>query len=324
MFWVDNTSLDPTFNLALEEVLLQTVEPGHPGFGILWQNAPTVVAGRFQNVLQEVDMEQIRTRKIHVVRRMTGGGTVYHDAGTLNYTFIHYLDKVGSLPSFNQSGQPIAEALRGLGLPVIFSGRNDLMLADCKVAGVAHCRLRDRYLHHGCLLISSDLDVLGTVLKPDPEKFLSKGVASVRSRVTNLNEHAEIDVASVRAAILNHCKAQIITLPAKLAAQAMALRESKYTSDDWTFGASPPFSECKRRRFAWGKLEAMLDVKNGHIVGCRFFGDVFGNLAGLEELLVGARYTHAALKELLTANQADNFIDGCRTEELLNFLTPGQ
>lgn len=323
MLWIDNTSRDPAFNLALEEVLLNSVQPGHPGYGILWQNAPAVVSGRFQNILQEVDMEQVHARNIHIVRRMTGGGTVYHDEGTLNYTFIHYLDKAGSLPSFSESGKPIGEALRGLGLPVIFSGRNDLMLEGCKVAGVAHCRLRDRYLHHGCLLISSNLDILGQVLRPDPEKFLSKGVASVRSRVTNLSQHAPINVDRVRTAILGHCAATIVPLSQELVEQAEALSSNKYATTSWTFGAAPPFSEHKQRRFPWGKLEAMLDVKNGHIVGCRFYGDVFGDLSGLETLLVNTKYDQSALKKCLETTHAEQYIDGCSTEELLNFLAPG-
>lgn len=323
MFWIDNPSRDPAYNLALEEVLLNAVEPGHPGFGILWQNEPAVVAGRFQNVLQEVDMEQIRARNIHVARRMTGGGTVYHDAGTLNYTFIHSLDVAGSLPSFSECGMPIAEALRGLGLPVDFSGRNDLMLHGSKVAGVAHCRQRDRFLHHGCLLIACDLDMLGQVLKPDPEKFLSKGVTSVRSRVTNLNEHANISVDAVRASIMDFCKAESIPLVQKFMDEAMQLREKKYACDDWTFGASPPFSEYKKHRFPWGKLEAMLDVRQGHIAACKLYGDVFGDLARLEKLLTGVKYSRCALSEILLANPPQMFIDGSSTEALLEFFTPG-
>ena len=128
MYWIVNHSLDPAFNLALEEYFLGRIEPGHPGYAILWQNSPAIVVGRFQNTRQEVNADFVRERGISVVRRMTGGGSVYHDAGTLNYTFIHHLDKEGALPAFSEAGKPIAEALQKLGLPVTFSGRNDLMM----------------------------------------------------------------------------------------------------------------------------------------------------------------------------------------------------
>lgn len=320
MLWINNTNLDPALNLALEEALLVTVRSGHPGYAMLWQNAPTVVVGRFQNVGSEVDPDVIARRGIHIVRRMTGGGTVYHDSGTLNYSFIHYLEHSGRIPSFSEAGRPIAQALQGLGLDVDFSGRNDLMLAGAKVAGVAHCRLKDRFLHHGCLLISSDLDVLGQVLRPDPEKFLSKGVASVRSRVTNLSEHAPVDVERVRQAIVQHCGASLVDLDPAILEKARRLRDSKYADPQWTFGAAPPCTERKQHRFSWGKLEALLDVKNGCIAAIRLHGDVFGNLSGLETLLTGIPYTHADIRRVLDENPPELYIDGCRKEELLQFL----
>ena len=212
MYWIVNHSLDPAFNLALEEYFLGRIEPGHPGYAILWQNSPAIVVGRFQNTRQEVNADFVRERGISVVRRMTGGGAVYHDAGTLNYTFIHHLEKEGTLPAFSEAGKPIAEALQKLGLPVAFSGRNDLMLDGLKVAGVAHCRRGMRYLHHGCILVDSDLDVLSQALNVDPAKYKSKGVASVRSRVGNLAgylaEHSPdlppLTVQRVRDAIMEH------------------------------------------------------------------------------------------------------------------------
>mgnify|MGYP000814664199 FL=1 len=166
MYWIVNHSLDPTFNLALEEYFLGRIEPGHPGYAILWQNSPAIVVGRFQNTRQEVNADFVRERGISVVRRMTGGGAVYHDAGTLNYTFIHHLDKEGALPAFSEAGKPIAEALQKLGLPVTFSGRNDLMLDGLKVAGVAHCRRGMRYLHHGCILVNLSLIHISEPTRP--------------------------------------------------------------------------------------------------------------------------------------------------------------
>ena len=283
MYWIVNHSLDPTFNLALEEYFLGRIEPGHPGYAILWQNSPAIVVGRFQNTRQEVNADFVRERGISVVRRMTGGGAVYHDAGTLNYTFIHHLDKEGALPAFSEAGKPIAEALQKLGLPVTFSGRNDLMLDGLKVAGVAHCRRGMRYLHHGCILVNSDLDVLSQALNVDPAKYKSKGVASVRSRVGNLAGYLSVHspdlppltVQRVRDAIMEHRSGDEYRMNAADFVAITRLRDAKYSTWDWTYGASPPFTERKAQRFPWGKVEVSYDIRQGSVVECHFYGDFF-------------------------------------------------
>ncbi|MEG2139419.1 MAG: lipoate--protein ligase [Bilophila sp.] len=276
-----NTSLDPAFNLALEETFLHRIEPGHPGYAILWQNKPTLVVGRFQNTRQEINAAFVRENNIAVVRRMTGGGTVYHDEGTLNYTFIHHLGATGTLPSFSEAGKPIAMALQQLGLPVTFSGRNDLLLNGRKVAGVAHCQQGQRFLHHGCILVSTDLDRLELALHVDPEKYRSKGVASVRGRVDNLADYPrplsapKLTVERVREAILTQRSGETYTLTDADITAITQLRDEKYTTWDWTYGASPPFTEHKSKRFSWGKLEVFLAVRAGAVESCRFAGDFF-------------------------------------------------
>lgn len=344
MDWIVNHSLDPAFNLALEEYFLSRIEPGHPGFAVLWQNSPAIVVGRFQNARQEVNADFVRERHIRVVRRMTGGGAVYHDAGTLNYTFIHHLNKEGGLPAFSEAGKPIAEALQKLGLPVTFSGRNDLMLEGLKVAGVAHCRQGMRYLHHGCILVDSDLDVLTRALNVDPEKFTSKGVASVRSRVGNLAaylaDHAPglppLTVERVREAIMAHRSGAEYRLTPEDVAAVERLREAKYAAWDWTYGASPPFTERKARRFPWGKVEALFDVRKGRVAECRFYGDFFmagtgkgleaggGDVSDLEAALCGAPYTDAGIAAVLDRFPLPLLFSGCRPAEVRELLLPGR
>ena len=345
MDWIVNTSTDPAFNLALEEYLLRSVEPGHPGYAILWQNRPTIVVGRFQNTRQEINAGYVREHDISVVRRMTGGGAVYHDGGTLNYTFIRHLNRDGVLPGFSDAGKPIAEALRSLGLPVAFSGRNDLVLEGAKVAGVAYCRQGPRFLHHGCILVDSDLDVLTQALQVDPEKFRSKGVASVRSRVDNLADWLarcdpaapRLSVESVREAIMKRCSGTVLELDAEAAAAVGKLRDSKYASWDWTYGASPPFTEHRRRRFPWGDVEVFFAVRKGSIVSCRIHGDFFMagsggdsseerclELSDLENVLVGVPYTGEAMSAVLERMPLERIFGGCDTVKLRKFLLPEQ
>ena len=346
MYWIVNHSTDPAFNLALEEYFLGRIEQGHPGYAILWQNSPTIVVGRFQNTRQEVNADFVRDHGIGVVRRMTGGGAVYHDAGTLNYTFIHHLEKEGTLPSFSEAGKPIAEALRKLGLPVAFSGRNDLLLEDRKVAGVAHCRQGMRYLHHGCILVDSDLDVLAQALNVDPAKYKSKGVASVRSRVGNLArylaEHAPslppLTVQAVRDAIMEYRSGEEYHLTTEDFVSITRLRDAKYATWDWVYGASPPFTERKVQRFPWGKLEVIYDIRHGLVNECHFYGDFFmagpgrslvdevssSEISDLERAMVGVPYTSDTLAPVLDRFPLSVLFSGCNPEELKTFLLPGK
>lgn len=343
MFWIVNESRDPAFNLALEEYLMGRVERGHPGFAILWQNRPTIVVGRFQNTRQEINEAFVRERGIDVVRRMTGGGAVYHDAGTLNYTFIHHLDRTGELPAFSEAGKPIAEALCGLGLPVTFSGRNDLLLEGRKVAGVAHCRQGQRFLHHGCILVDSDLEVLSQALNVDPDKFLSKGVASVRSRVGNLADYLSahapalppLTVERVRQGIMAHRTGELVPLKPEDMAAITRLRDEKYATWEWVYGASPAFTECKKHRFPWGKLEVRLEVRKGILESCRFHGDFFVSgtltpenaaceLGDLEAALQGVPYTAEALSPILDRFPLSQLFSGCDPVALKGFLLPSE
>ncbi len=342
MYWIMNTSTDPAFNLALEEHFLHTVKAGHPGYAILWQNSPAIVVGRFQNTRQEISPDFVCEHGITVVRRMTGGGAVYHDGGTLNYTFIHHLGRDGILPSFRDAGRPIAEALHSLGIPVVFSGRNDLVLEGAKVAGVAHCRQGSRFLHHGCILVDSNLDVLTRALHVDPEKFHSKGVSSVRSRVTNLADWAaqrdpsapRLSVDRVRQAIMAYRSGPILELSREDVACISALRDSKYSSWDWTYGASPPFTEHRRKRFPWGTVEVFFDVQKGHIRSCRINGDffmatseeTFGEKDGvclLERRLTGIPYAEESIMSVLSGIPLERLFYGCNPDELKIFLAKG-
>ena len=339
MYWILNPSMDPTFNLALEEYFLHTIESGHPGYGILWQNSPAIVVGRFQNARQEIDTDFVREHGISVVRRMTGGGAVYHDGGTLNYTFIHHLEQNGILPSFRDAGRPIAEALRSLGIPVTFSGRNDLVLQGVKVAGVAHCREGARFLHHGCILVDSNLDMLGRALRVDPEKFQSKGVASVRSRVTNLSDWMHqhdpsaprLSVKQVQEAIMEHLSGPVQNLEQKDIDAICKLRESRYATWDWTYGASPPFTERRQRRFPWGKLEVLFDVRKGIVQSCRINGDFFmsrtngefgekDGVTWLERALTGIPYRKETLGQVLESLPFESIFDGCESNALKDFF----
>lgn len=184
MISIRNESKDPHFNLALEEYVFYNFDPNEE-YVILWQNEPSVIIGRNQNTIEEINAKFIKEHNINVVRRMSGGGAVYHDLGNLNYTFIINSDK-DVISNFKKFTEPIVSALAKLGVKAEFSGRNDITIDGKKFSGNAQHYANNRLLHHGTILFNSDLAVVQEALNVKIDKLKSKGVKSVRSRVTNV------------------------------------------------------------------------------------------------------------------------------------------
>ena len=197
------SSLDPAFNLALEERLFDSLPPEHPGLFMLWQNGPSIIVGRHQCTAEEVNADCVRRENLPVVRRITGGGAVYHDLGNLNYSFITEAGNTAEL-SMQALARPVCSALRSLGLRAELSGRNDICIDGRKVSGTAQRLSGGRVLHHGTLLFDTDADALASALRPRADKFESKAAKSVRSRTGNIRDFlgGDLDVHGFRRAIL--------------------------------------------------------------------------------------------------------------------------
>ncbi|NLD96327.1 MAG: lipoate--protein ligase [Synergistaceae bacterium] len=324
MYFIEGQSHDPAFNLALEEYLYRSVDEGHPGYFLLWQNAPSIIVGRFQNTAQEVNRPFVEERGINVVRRISGGGAVYHDLGNVNYSFIVPNDE-GAPFDFARHARPVIDALAKLGVAAESGGRNDLVIDGRKFSGSAQHMDRRRLLHHGTLLFDSDLSVLEQALNVDEEKFTSKGFKSVRSRVTNilpmLPEPISVEefIDALRGALSG---TETYSLDETQRTEIRRLRDEKYATWEWNWGASPEFSERKVRRFPWGKVEALLNVKEGVIRQARFYGDYFGteHREEIEHALEGLFYREDALREALEGFPLERSFKGAGTEEFLTFL----
>ena len=320
---VDTT--DPAFNLALEEYVFENLSKDYNYF-ILWQNAPTVVIGRHQNTFNEVDEAFIRENNIRVVRRLSGGGAVYHDLGNLNFTFIQ--DAAGKEPDLALFCNPVAQAIRTLGAEAQVNGRNDITVDGMKFSGNAQYVKYGRVMHHGTLLFDSQLEIAGKALRPDPDKIKAKGVASVRSRITNLKPLLApgTTLESFRSALLHALfeneEMERYTLSDADIAAISALKESRYDTWQWNWGASPA---CDMRFSAriegCGRIELHFRVEKGYIKEASAYGDFFGEPAPLCQCFIGHPATAEGFRN--AAEKADtSCIVGLSKEALLAILTP--
>lgn len=327
MYALHVKSTDPTFNLALEETLFNALSPELPGVFLIWRNAPSVIIGCHQNTIEEINPSYCRDHGITVVRRPTGGGAVYHDLGNVNFSFLVRVEK-NRLAGFDEFMRPMVLALRDIGVNAEYTSRNDITVDGRKVAGTAQRRSGQSMLHHGCLLVDVDTSVLSEALAADPEKFRSKGVSSHRARVANLREFLpqglsrEQYMDMVIGAMIRRCAKGEYRLPPELLKKAGELADSRYRSWEWNWGKSPRFTEKRSHRFSWGRLECLLEVRNGIISGCRLFGDFFSlrDIRDLETLLTGLRADAVSLRSALKDVPVESWFSGAEHDDLLNFL----
>ena len=318
MYLIVDPTTDPAWNLAAEEYLLTRRE--EPFFR-LWQNADSVIIGRYQNAFAEIDLDFTQRERIPVVRRMTGGGAVFHDLGNVNYSFFDLTDR--------RFTDVILDALRPLGIEGHCSGRNDLTLPDGrKFSGTAVCKHGSRILEHGTLLFNASFDRLSAALKPRPEKFIGKAVQSVRSRVANLAEllPAEMDVRRFIECLASRIGPELQCTPYFYTDEDRAaieqLREARFGNPDWNFGASPACSVANVRKFPGGLLEAHFDVRKGRISGLKIFGDYFFQrpTEGFCAQLEGCPYERTEIAGRLSEVATGEYFTGISPEELLSLL----
>ena len=305
MLIIKRHNTDPYFNLATEEYVLKEI--ADDSF-MLWRNAPSIIVGKHQNTLAEINVDYVKKNNIPVVRRLSGGGAVFHDLGNVNFTFIQ-TGKSEMLVDFRKFTQPILDVLLKLGIGARFEGRNDLTIGGKKFSGNAEHIWKHRVLHHGTLLFSSKMADLSLALNVDPLKFQDKAVKSIRSRVTNISEHLKepMDVMKFADLINDHVasmypEAKLYDLSDEDHKKINELVRSKYNTWEWNFGYSPNYNFKKiLRTEKSGTIEFDLDVKNGIIIHIKIFGDYFSKFdtEEIEEALVGVSHEESAISKAL-------------------------
>lgn len=312
MKYIVNTSNDPAYNVALEAYAFQKLTDIDEIF-ILWINEPAIIIGRHQNTIQEINKEFIDKNGIHVVRRLSGGGAVYHDLNNLNYTIISNNTQEGAF-DFQTFSKPVIGTLAKLGVKAEFTGRNDLEINGQKFAGNAQAYYKGRMMHHGCLLFDVDMSVLGQALKVSKDKIESKGIKSVRARVTNIVDHLsdKITVQEFSDAILAQMKEEYPEMDEYVLSDAelseiQAMRDNQFATWDWTYGKAPEYTIERGVRYPAGKITTYANVENSTIKSVKIFGDFFGvkPVDDIEKMLEGVRYDYkdvlAALKTVDTS-----------------------
>ncbi len=326
--YLDLTTTDPDVNLATEQYVFDSL-PRDRAWFMLWQNDNAIIIGKHQNTFAEINEPYVREHGIRVVRRLSGGGAVYHDMGNLNFTFITDAGETDKL-DFRAFCLPIVETLSALGVPAEIGGRNDITIEGKKFSGNSQYMKSGRVMHHGTILFDSDLSVVSHALQVDESKLQTKGIRSVRSRVTNIRPYLprEITLSDFRRILLDHILARMPgdawILTEKDRAAIEELRARRYGTYDWNYGVSPECTVHKSRRVeGCGLVDAYLTIEEGVIRKLVFHGDFF-SVDDPEELakrFLGRRPVPEEYAAALDGVDAGRFFAGLDNKTLLDLLT---
>lgn len=322
MLLINNTSTNAYFNLAMEEYFLKNTTED---VFMLWRNESSIIVGKNQNTLSEINYEYVKENNIKVVRRQSGGGAVFHDLGNINFTFISCNDN--SFSDFKRFTMPIIESLENLNIHAEFSGRNDLLIDNQKFSGNAQYNYKNKVMHHGTLLFSSQINDLSSALKVKPSKFEGKGVKSVKSRVTNISNHLKesMTVLEFKDYLMNFINNKdennhFYELSDHDINEINKLVDEKYSTWHWNFGHSPKYSLNNEVKYPGGNIEFSLNVDKGIINEIKFFGDFFGkkDVSNIEDLLKNVKHNESSIKSTLNNIDINDYFLNCNIDILVD------
>ncbi|HET6528260.1 MAG TPA: lipoate--protein ligase [Balneolaceae bacterium] len=328
MIFIENEGIiDPHINLALEEYALRNFGSDQD-YLLFYINEPSIIIGRNQNTLEEINHEYVEEKGIHIVRRISGGGAVYHDLGNLNFSFITNYDPK-SLNNFRKFTKPVIRVLNSMGVDAELKGRNDIVVNDRKISGNAQFSTGKRMFSHGTLLLNSEMSEVANALNVKMSKIESKGHKSVRSRVANISEFLDepMEIDAFRSRVLKGLyedreEFETYHLTEAEWKAVHQLKDEKYSTWDWNYGSSPKFNIQRARRFPIGEIDLRIQVEKGHIENLKIYGDFFGRepVETLENHLIGNRYDRKELEKLLQPIEIENYFGSLAKNEFLELV----
>jgi len=331
MIFIENEGhTNPKLNLALEEYVLRNFT-SQSDYLLFYINEPSIIIGRSQNTLEEINHDYVEENNIHVVRRITGGGAVYHDFGNLNFSFITNHDST-SMSNFKKFTQPVINALSKIGVEAELIGRNDILVNGKKISGTAQFSTGKRMISHGTLLFDTNLGEVANALQVKMSKIESKGHKSVRSRVANISEFIDkpLTIEAFRALLLNGLYEErepfeTYHLTPEEWKAVNTLKEEKYDVWEWNYGRSPKFNIQSSKRFPVGEIDVRLFVEDGYLVELKIYGDFFGkeSLENIEKLLAGVKYDKREITEKLEGIDVTEYFGNITKPEFIELLYGG-
>ncbi|MCO5293004.1 MAG: lipoate--protein ligase [Chitinophagaceae bacterium] len=325
MLCIYHESTDPYFNIATDEYILKHIEED---CFMLWRNDNAIIVGKYQNTLAEINYDYVKANNIAVVRRISGGGAVYHDLGNLNFSFTHS-GKDKNLTDFQKFTQPIIDVIRSLDIDARFEGKNDLMIDGRKFSGNAAHVYKNKILHHGTILYSSKMRNVSEALRINPVKYQDKAVKSVPKRVTNISEHLKepLSLEDFTKKLMDYVidttpGSRLYSFTEEDIRQIQKLRDKKFATNEWNYGQSPDYSFKKSIRTPGGVLEMNLEVKHGIIEKVKIFGDFFSErgIEGIEKALETVSHNEAAIRNALPKDDFNSYLSNITADDLIEAM----
>lgn len=328
MLFIDNKGItDPRINLAIEEYALKNLDINE-SYLLFYINEPSIIIGKNQNTIEEINTEYVEKNGIHVVRRLSGGGAVYHDLGNLNFSFITK-DDGESFHNFRKFTEPVVNALKKLGVDAELSGRNDLLAGGRKISGNAQFSTKGRMFSHGTLLFDSEIESVVSALNVKKDKIESKGIKSIRSRVANISEFLseKVTIEEFRSLLLKNIFEGMDEIPEYVLTEKdweniHELSKERYQNWDWNYGKSPKFNLQHSHRFPVGQIDVRFEVDKGVIKNCKIYGDFFGvgEVQEIEEKLTGLKYEKSQIAAGLEEIEVKHYFGNISKEDFINLI----